>query len=118
MAAMAFYPDPVDLVRRACRIQTLPQVDVLHWLLVGRAPAILLPAVDPFGDAFAQVVAVGVEPHLARPLQCLQPTDGGHQLHAVVGGGGLAARQLALAAAQSQNRGPAARARVSAAGAI
>ena len=40
MAGMALHPVPVDLVRRARGVEALPQVDVLHRLLVGRAPAV------------------------------------------------------------------------------
>ena len=32
-------------------VEALPQLDILHRLLVGGAPAVLLPAVDPLGDA-------------------------------------------------------------------
>src|SRR5690606_34615386 len=47
-----------------------------------------------------------------------QRHDRGGQLHAVVGGHGLAAAELALAAAVAQQRCPAARTRVAEAGAV
>jgi len=41
-------------------IEPLPQIDVLDRLLVRRAPAVPLPAMDPAGDALTQILAVGV----------------------------------------------------------
>jgi hypothetical protein len=54
----------------------------------------------------------------ARPLQGLQRFDRGAKLHPVVRRERLAAADLALFAAGSKKRGPAARPRVSAAGAV
>jgi hypothetical protein len=105
-------------MRRARRVEALPQLDILHRLLVGGAPAVLLPAVDPLGDAVAHVDAIGEEAHPARPLQRLQPLDGRHQLHAVVGGGRVAAGEFALAIADTKDRPPAARSGISAARAV
>src|ERR1700759_734189 len=115
---MAPHPDPIDLVWRPRGVEALPQLDILHRLLVRGAPSVLLPAVDPLGDAVAHVDAVGEETHAARPLQRLQPLDGRHQLHAVVGGGRIAAGEFALPTADAQDRAPAARSGISAAGAI
>ena len=64
------------------------------------------------------ILAVGVEHDPARPLQRLERGDRRRQLHAVVGGRRLAAAQLALDRAIAQDRAPAARARVAAAGAV
>src|SRR5688572_17138641 len=115
MAAMALDPRPVDLVWRARGIEALPQLDVLHRLLVGGAPAVLLPAVDPLAGALEHVLAVGVEPHDARPLERFEAGDRRHQLHLVVGGERLAARQLALLGAHPEDRRPAARTGIAAA---
>ena len=68
VAGMAAHPVPFDPVRRGGRLQPLPQIDILHRLFVGGAPAASLPRRQPAGDAVAQVLAVGVELHLARPL--------------------------------------------------
>ena len=43
------------------RLEPLPEIDVLHRLLVGGLPAARLPGVDEVGDAVAQVLAVGVD---------------------------------------------------------
>ena len=43
------------------RVEPLPELDILHRLLVGGAPAVALPAVDPLRDAVAQILAVGVK---------------------------------------------------------
>src|ERR1700682_2474499 len=61
MAGVALDPVPAHLVLMQRRVQPLPQVDVLDRLLVRRTPAVLLPAMDPAGDALTDVLAVGVE---------------------------------------------------------
>ena len=72
MAGMALHPVPFDLVRR-CRVdQLLPQLGILDRLPVGGLPAVPAPAVDPFGDAVADVDAVGIEVDPAGPLQRLE----------------------------------------------
>ena len=73
MAAMAFHPMPFDPVRRLRLDQPLPQLGILDRLPVGGAPAVPAPAVDPFGDAVADIDAVGVELHPAGAGQRLQP---------------------------------------------
>src|SRR5258708_28415799 len=123
MAAVALHADRADLVRRARGVEALPQLDILPRLLVGGAPAVLLPAVDPLGDAVAHVDAVGEEAHAAGSLQRLQSLDGRHQLHAVVGGGRITAGEFAFAAPSlrlldAEDRAPASRSRISAPAAI
>src|SRR5262249_28999950 len=61
---------------------------------------------------------VGIEIDLARSLQGAQGGDRGHQLHAVVGGFGLAAGQLLFDIAITQDGAPAAGAGIAGAGAI
>src|SRR3546814_15939583 len=78
----------------------------------GGLPAVALPAVNPFHDAVAQVVAVGVEVDLGWALQRLQRHDGGHHLHAAVGGRALAAAELLLHLAIAQHGAPAAGPRI------
>ena len=78
----------------------------LTGCLVGGAPAAALPAVDPLGDAVAEVLAVAVEPHPARPLQRLQSRDCRRHLHAVVGRIGRKAAQFLLRPAIAQDGGP------------
>ena len=75
MAGVAAHPVPGDLVRRACRFQALPEVDVFHRLLGGRLPAPALPVVHPAGDAVAQVGAVGGERDPRGPFQRLEGGD-------------------------------------------
>src|SRR3546814_8923645 len=60
MAGMALDPVPDDLVRRHRIGQALPEVDILDGLLRRRLPAVAPPAVDPPGDAVAQIVRIGV----------------------------------------------------------
>ena len=93
---MAAHPVPFDPVDAPMHqgIKLLPQFGILHRLLARRDPALLLPAVDPFGDALTHILAIEVQRHPARPLERLQAADHRHQLHAVVGGVQLAAIQL------------------------
>ena len=87
-------------------VEAPPEVVVLDRLLVGGAPAVALPVGEPAGDAVAHILRVGVQLDAARALQRLQRRDRGHQLHAVVGGGRLAAAQLLLAARRSVRIAP------------
>src|SRR4051812_9282692 len=115
---MSLHPVPLYLMFAGDRVEFAPQVFVLDGLLVGGLPALALPAVDPLRDAFLHVDRIGVQAHLARALQRLQRTDHGGELHAVVCGGGVATPELPLLALVAQERPPAARTGVAAAGAI
>src|SRR5690606_19538723 len=99
-------------------VKRLPEFDILHRLLVGRLPAVALPGLDPASDALAQIIAVGVEVDGAGPLECVERFDRGRQLHAVVGGSGLAARRLLHRAVVAQHRAPDAGPRIARAGPI
>ena len=85
-------------------VEAAPEVLVLHRLAVGGTPAVSLPAVDPTAHAVAEIDAVGDDGECRRAVERLQCGDGRHQLHAVVGGGGLAAGELALLARPSPSR--------------
>src|SRR5882757_10655840 len=61
VAGVALDPMPAHLMLVQRRIQPLPQIDILDRLLVRGTPAVLLPAMDPAGDALTHVLAVGVE---------------------------------------------------------
>src|SRR5665647_436866 len=113
VAGMALDPVPAHLMRLQRGVEALPQFDVLDRLLVGGAPAVPLPAMDPAGDALTHILAVGVEIDGAGFLQRLQRRDRGHQLHAVVGGMGFTALQFLFAIAEVQDRAPAAGAGIS-----
>ena len=68
---MALDPVPAHRMALFGLLQPLPQLDILHRLASGGAPAILLPALDPAGDAAAQIAGVGRKVDLGRPLQRL-----------------------------------------------
>src|SRR5688572_25686441 len=51
VAGVAFDPKPLDVVLGGDLVQAPPQVLVLDRFLVGGAPAVLLPLVDPAADA-------------------------------------------------------------------
>ena len=57
---------PLDSMRRQRGLEPLPQIDILHRLLVGGLPAARLPLLDPARDAVLHILAVGMEPNLAR----------------------------------------------------
>ena len=61
---------------------------------------------------------IGVQAHAARALERFERADDRHQLHAVVGRRGFAAVELAHAAAATQERAPAADARIALARAV
>src|ERR1051326_9585437 len=118
MTLMAFPPVPVDPLRGCPRLQALPEIDILHRLLVGRFPAALLPLGKPAGDAILEIDAVRIEGHRRRPLERLQRRYGRHPLHAVVGGGGFPAGGFAFAISGSQDGTPATGAGIAAARAV
>src|SRR5262249_59028082 len=112
MTGVAAHPVPAHAMVRERRIETFPQVVVLDRLAIGRAPAVALPFLDPRHDAVAQILAVGVDVDEARALERLDGRDRRHQLHPVVGGGGLAALDLFFVDAGDEDRAPAARTRI------
>src|SRR5882672_5578067 len=65
VARVTLYPVPGDAVTDHERIELLPEVDVLHRLLVGRAPVAALPVADPGRDAVLDVLRVGIHFDLA-----------------------------------------------------
>src|SRR5271169_2930231 len=98
VAGVPLDPVPLDVMAGDQRIESLPEVSVLHWFLVGRLPAAPLPLQQPLTDSIPQVLGVRVKRDAAPPLQRLEPADRGRQLHAVVGRQLLASPQLLLAA--------------------
>ena len=58
VAGVAFGIFPLD-TRGIEFVEFAPKVLVEHGFIGGGAPAPALPPVNPFGDAFAQVLAVG-----------------------------------------------------------
>src|SRR5262245_33453543 len=73
---------------------------------------------DPFGDAAAQVFAVGMKLDRARALERLECRDRGSELHPVVGRVRLSPFELALVSVPGEYRTPAAGSGVPRAGAV
>src|SRR5262245_8462931 len=94
MAVMALDPVPAYVVALSRLLEPLPQLDIAQRLLIRGAPAIPLPALDPSGDAAAQIVRVGLAIDGRTRLHRRAVGRRSHQLHAVVGGVLLAALQL------------------------
>src|SRR4051794_16675288 len=118
IAGMALPPVELDIVALQRRIEPPPQVLVLHGLLVGRAPAIPLPAVNPRGNAVLHILAVGVKVDGAAAAERLEPLDRRGELHAVVGGERLAAGERLAGIAPDQDGAPTARSGIAGAGAV
>jgi len=118
-ATRLLFGNPVDdHVAMRGRVEPLPQVTVLDRVAAGRLPATAYPVLHPLGDALADVLRVGMEDDRARLGQGFQRHDRAHQLHAVVGGGWVAAGNLALAAIAAQQCAPATGPGIAEAGAI
>ncbi len=113
----------MELQAAIAALEALPQIGVLDRLLRRGLPAVLLPAVDPVGDAVLQIGRIGHHGEGAGALQGLQRGDRGHQLHAVVGGLGRATGKLARfdqggPVAGLEHHAPAAGAGIAGAGAV
>ena len=116
---MALDPVGVHGVVVAQPQQLLPQVRVQRWLFVALHPAPLLPAPGPaLLQSVDDVLAVGVQLHLAGLLQQRQGADHRGELHPVVGGAPLPAADLLLMGPVAQDRPPAPGPRVAAAGPV
>ena len=72
---------------------SIAQNAVLDRLLVGGPPASFFPAVNPvFVEGVDDVLRIGMDLDLAGAGKCLERHDDRHELHAVVGGLGVATR--------------------------
>ena len=118
VSTVSFNPVPFHFMVGHQLIELDPQVLVFHWLPGGRPPAVLLPALDPAGDALAHILGVCGEAHPAASGQGRQCLDGGHQFHPVVGGLRLRTFDEFFRFAIAQQRRPAPRTRITTTGAI
>src|SRR6185295_16339694 len=109
-------PMPLYLMSRRELVEAPPEILVFHRLLVSRFPSLAFPGVDPLGDALLNVLRIGMDVDPARALQRLEGADHRGELHPVVGGCGLAAEQFPFVILEKNP--PAARPRVSPAGAV
>ena len=57
---MTAHPFPFDGMPRGGGIEPLPEIDILYWLSVSRAPTSVLPAINPFGNAVPQILTVAI----------------------------------------------------------
>jgi O-methyltransferase domain/Dimerisation domain len=96
ITGMSSYPPPLDVVRCRGGGQGAPEVGVLDRLPVRGHPAVSFPALDPGGHAVQDVLAVGIQHHVACSRERGQRFDGSSQFHSLVRGRGCAAGQLAL----------------------
>ena len=95
MTGVALNPDELHFVLALCGEQALPQIAVLDGLLVGSLPAAFFPSVNPvLVEGVNDVLRIGMDFDVAGAVERLECHDNGHELHAVVGGLGVAARKL------------------------
>lgn len=86
VTGMAFDPMPFDVMSCYLLVQSLPQIDVFNRLLIGRAPAILPPVVDPLIDTVFNILTVSGEIHPTALIQRCQRFHGSEQFHTIIGG--------------------------------
>ena len=120
---MAPHPVEPHLVRFKLGQQGFPQVAVQHGLslpLLRRlAPAVGLPVLQPtLVNGIYSVAGIRVYLHLARARKRPQTFYDRRELHAIVGGIGMAARQFLLDTAVAEDSPPAPRSGIAGAGAI
>lgn len=118
VAGMAFDPFPCDLVGFDRRQQFLPQIGIGNRFLGSGLPPIFLPAIDPFGDAIADIDAVGGKRHITRFGERVEGLNRRFHFHAVVGAVRFAAGKALFVATKAQDRAPTARAGIALARAI
>ena len=92
--------------------ELFPQVAVFDGLPFAGFPAVFLPAFDPFGDAIDEVLTVSDDAQGALSGRLLEPSDGGLELHAVVGGMGISPAVFVVLCAINDDGGPASAPRV------
>src|SRR5580765_6603334 len=104
-------------------IQCLPELGIGHGLelaFLAPLPAVAFPACHPLRQSLAYVLAVGEQLDVTRARESREPFDHRLQLHAVIGCLAFGAeRFLDLTAADvAQDKRPATRAWIAAAGAV
>jgi hypothetical protein len=118
-AGMPRHLVPGDVALLHLDEEGLPEVAVLHRLLLGVFPAVLPPAHVPLlAEAVDHVGTVGEDvggPPRRDRAEALQHAG---QLHALIGGGRLGAGDLALGVAVDDDGRPAPRSRIAQAGAV
>ncbi len=106
MPAVTLDPVPVHLVSLVLLVQVLPQVDILYRLPARGFPALVLPSLEPAGDAVAHIDGIGRQIYPAGFTERPESLDGGRQLHAIIGGFDFTSSQLPLMITRSQQRSP------------
>lgn len=87
MSVVSFHPDKSHLMGCFCLQKPFPEIRVLHWLFLAVDPVFLQPGINPvLVKGIHQIFGIGIQFHLAGPVQRFQSHNGRHQLHTVVGG--------------------------------
>lgn len=111
-------PVPLDRMPAELGFERLPKIHVLDRLAVRRTPIALLPLGEPFGNAGADVLGIGVQIDFAGTFQRSQRLDGSGQLHPIIGGEGLGTAEFLAMIVARQHGTPASRPRVTPTGAV
>ena len=118
MALMALDPIPFDLVGATQPQKFLPEIPIQYGLFLGIDPVASDPTGDPNGHPLHNIVRIGDDPDVAGPFQPFQCLDHGPHFHPVVGGVGVAPRDLLCLSTISQNRPVPSGAGIAATGAV
>src|SRR2546428_2927980 len=102
VTGMALHPVPLHIVQGCQLVEPLPQVDILHRLLVGGAPAAALPVMHPFRDSLGHVQGIGIDLDSAWALWRLEGADDRRELPSGIRGGGRRAPEVSPRAASTQ----------------
>jgi hypothetical protein len=76
VARVPLQPMPPDLVLCRYAVEALPEIHILHRFLVGRAPAIAFPLMNPAHHSACGIFAVRVQVDQARPLERFEGRGG------------------------------------------
>src|SRR5579883_841600 len=115
---VALGPLPLRLMLVDEPVELHPEILIIHRLLIGLAPVVPFPAVNPLRDAVLHVFGVGDDFNRALFLEPPKALDRGGKFHAIVGRMRATAVHLFLDFAEAQNAGPAAAPRIALAGAV
>lgn len=114
---MAFDPLEGHSMSPCQHIQLPPKVFILHReqsLPRSPFPAVCLPFSNPLGDALLDVLGICEQLDIARSLQLSECSNGSHEFHSIVGGGGIAARDFLAQSSADEDGSPTAGSRIAA----
>ncbi len=119
ISGVTFDLEPLHLMDMRQFEQRSPKILVLYRLSFGVEPPIALPFLQPMlAEAIDKISAVAVQLHSAGLLQSRQSGDSCLQLHALIGGIGLASGQFFYPLPVNKDTAPAARSGIAGTGSV